>query len=181
MMMVTMPTVMGRKEDAPAGKTLRDLYREHRRSLVVLASLLLHNEADAEEVVQDAFIKVHLAWGRLRSPDKALPYLRSAVLNGARSRLRHQRVVERMVPNRRRPSDSAASAESVAMAGADRRRVVAVLRSLPGRQRECLVLRYYLDLAEADIAATLGISAGSVKTHLHRGLLAVAARLEPRP
>lgn len=156
---------------------LRDLYEAHRWSLVRLASLLLHDPADAEEVVQDAFVQAHLAWGRLRDPAKALPYLRSAVLNGARSRLRHRKVVERSTPGTARVGPSP---EWAVEAGEDRQQMMAALRSLPGRQRECLVLRYYLELSEAEIAATLGISAGSVKTHSHRGLAALAARMEVR-
>jgi RNA polymerase sigma-70 factor (sigma-E family) len=137
--------------------------------------MLLHDPSDAEEVVQDAFVQTHLAWGRLRESDKALPYLRSAVLNGARSRLRHQKVVARFDPG---PPSPGASPEAAVMAGDDRRQLMTALRSLPDRQRECLVLRYYLDLSEAEIAAVLGISAGSVKTHAHRGLAALSARLE---
>jgi RNA polymerase sigma-70 factor (sigma-E family) len=156
---------------------LRDLYEQHRWSLVRLASLLLHDPVDAEEVVQDAFVQAHLAWPRVRDPAKGLPYLRSAVLNGARSRLRHRKVVERFDPGR---TPIGPSPEAAMEAGDDRRRVMAALRTLPDRQRECLVLRYYLDLSEAEIAATLGISAGSVKTHSHRGLAALAARLEAR-
>jgi RNA polymerase sigma-70 factor (sigma-E family) len=152
---------------------LRDLYREHRSALVRLAAMLVGDEA--EEVVHDAFVRTHVAWDRLRDPERALSYLRSAVLNGARSRLRHLRVVDR---TRLAPPGPGRSAEAVAMAGEDHRRVVAALRSLPTRQRECLALRYYLDLSEAEIAATLGISSGSVKTHVHRGLAGLADRLE---
>jgi len=152
---------------------LRDLYREHRSALVRLAALLVGDEA--EEVVHDAFVRTHVAWDRLQDPDRALSYLRSAVLNGARSRLRHLRVVDRTRLTSPGPGQSA---EAMAMAGEDHRRVIAALRSLPTRQRECLALRYYLDLSEAEIAATLGISSGSVKTHVHRGLAALADRLE---
>ncbi len=151
-----------------------------------MAALLLHDPADAEEVVQDAFVQAHLSWSKLRDPAKQLPYLRSAVLNGARSRLRHRQVVDR-VAERHDPGAEAevtarpgASPESAFEASDDRRRLQAALRSLPGRQRECLVLRYYLELSEAEIAATLGISAGSVKTHGHRGRAALAKRLEAR-
>jgi RNA polymerase sigma-70 factor (sigma-E family) len=156
---------------------LRDLYQQHRSSLVRMAALLLHNPVDAEEVVQDAFVQAHLAWSRLRDPAKGLPYLRSAVLNGARSRLRHEKVVQRYDPGK--PA-AGASPEAALEAGDERRRVMDALRSLPTRQRECIVLRYYLDLSEAEIAAALGISGGSVKTHSHRGLAALAARLEER-
>jgi RNA polymerase sigma-70 factor (sigma-E family) len=159
------------------GGDLRELYQEHRWSLVRLATLLLHDPVDAEEVVQDAFVQAHLAWGRLREPGRGLAYLRSAVLNGARSRLRHRKVVARYDAA---PHGAQLSPEAATEAGDDRRRVMAALRSLPDRQRECLVLRYYLELSEAEIAAALGISAGSVKTHAHRGLAALAARLEAR-
>lgn len=157
----------------PESEDLRGLYREHRVELVRLAALLVGDEA--EEVVHDAFVRTHLAWGRLRDPDRALSYLRSAVLNGARSRLRHRKVVDRTRLGRPGPGESA---EATAMAGEEHRRVVAALRSLPTRQRECLALRYYLDLSEAEIAAALRISRGSVKTHVHRGLAALAERLE---
>jgi len=163
--------------------SLRDLYVAHRWTLVRMAGLLLHDQAEAEEAVQDAFVKAHVAWGRIRDPDKALAYLRSAVLNAARSRLRHLRVVERAGraqrdTGRSGSAQAAQSAESAAMTGEDRRRMVAVLRALPHRQADCLLLRYYLDLSEAETAATLGISRGSVKTHVHRGLAALAERVE---
>jgi RNA polymerase sigma-70 factor (sigma-E family) len=155
---------------------LEDLYREHQWALVRLASLLVHDAAEAEEIVQDAFAKDHRSWGRLREPEKALPYLRSAVLNGARSRLRHLRVVDRAA-TAPRMLQSGPSAEHEALVSEEHRRVVAAMRLLPTRQRECLALRYYLDLPEAEIAAILGISGGSVKTHIHRGLAALSDRL----
>jgi RNA polymerase sigma-70 factor (sigma-E family) len=177
MMMTTVSTPTPLTSPGWERGELRDLYEQHRGSLVRLAALLLHDPVDAEEVVQDAFIQAHLAWPRLRDPDKGVSYLRSAVLNGARSRLRHRKVVERFDPG---TPPVGLSPEAATEARDDRRRIMAGLRSLPARQRECLVLRYYLDLSEAEIAATLGISAGSVKTHAHRGLAALAARLETR-
>ena len=158
-----------------AGVELVDLYREHYASLVRLASLLLHDVGAAEDVTQDAFAKVHVAWGRIREPEKALAYVRSAVLNGARSRMRHLHVVDRHRPE---PRPDTQSAETKALSGEEHREVVAALRALPLRQRECLALRYYLGLSEAEIAATLGISTGSVKTHTHRGLAALEKTLE---
>jgi RNA polymerase sigma-70 factor (sigma-E family) len=174
-MMATVPVPTKANLQVWDGGTLRDFYRDQRWSLVRLASLLLTEPGDAEEVVQEAFVAAHLAWGRLRQPDKAMAYLRSAVLNGARSRLRHRRVVERHEPS---APLAGPSPEAAVVAGDERRQVMAALRRLPDRQRECLVLRYYLDLSEAEIAAAMGISGGSVKTHAHRGLAALATMLE---
>lgn len=154
---------------------LAGTYQEHYRSLVRLASLLLDDVGACEEVVQDAFVKVWQKGPVLRTPDRLPAYLRSAVLNGARSQVR-RRIVRRRhlaaVP------DPVPAAETTAMAGDPDRTVLTALRALPERQREVLALRFYLDLSEADIAATLGISAGSVKTHASRGLAALAQQLE---
>ena len=158
------------------GDQLSDLYRAHFRSLVRLAALLLDDVPTAEEVVQDAFVQLHRNWSRVEDESKRAAYLRSIVLNGARSRTRRR-------ATRRRLEAVAApraheSAETFALQSEERRTVLAAMRALPDRQRECLVLRYYLDLSEAEIAATLGISAGSVKTHTHRGIAALERALE---
>lgn len=146
------------------------LHHDHYRSLVRLAALLLDDIGASEEVVQDAFVKVHLGWGRIADPERAPAYLRSAVLNGARSRMRHRQVQDRHL---QAVPPAAPSAEAGALAAEEHDRVVAAVRRLPARQREAVVLRYYLDLSEAEMAAVMGISAGSVKTHLHRSLAAL--------
>jgi RNA polymerase sigma-70 factor (sigma-E family) len=155
---------------------LADLHREHYTSLVRLASLVLGDVGLAEQVVQDAFVKLHLRWGGLRHLDRAPAYLRSCVLNGARSQLRHQKVRDRH-DARRTVALAAGTPEASAVAAAEQERMVAALRRLPERQREALALRYFLDLPEAEIAAAMGVSAGSVKTHVHRGLAALAQLL----
>ncbi len=157
--------------------TLATLHRIHYRSLVRLASLLVGDVQTSEEVVQDAFVRLYLRWGGLRDVERAPAYLRSAVLNGARSQLR-RRGVRRRHAERRVISVDAAPAEIGALASYDHHRVVEAMRTLPQRQREALALRFYLDLSEAEMAAAMGVSAGSVKTHLHRGLAALAGRLE---
>jgi len=160
-------------DPAPA-TDLAAAYREHYASLVRLASLLVDDVGRCEELVQDAFVKVWRRPPDLESPDRMAAYLRSAVLNGARSHLRHATVERRHL---RSVATSDATHDATGLAG-DGPRVLSALRALPERQREVLALRYYLDLSEAEIATTLGISAGSVKTHAHRGLAALAERLE---
>jgi RNA polymerase sigma-70 factor (sigma-E family) len=153
---------------------LAGLFAEHYRPLVRLVSGLLDDNGTCEEVVQDAFVAVWRRRPDLRADERLPAYLRSAVLNGARSALRHEGVARRHLRSLRPP---APAPEAETLPGDDVR-VLEALRALPVRQREVLALRYYLDLAEAEIATTLGISAGSVKTHAHRGLAALAERLE---
>jgi RNA polymerase sigma-70 factor (sigma-E family) len=169
--------VLPRRDIADArDDTLADLHRRHYRDLVRLASLLLSDVPSSEEVVQDAFVRLQLRWGGLRDLDRAPAYLRSAVLNGARSQLRKRKVRDRHA-ERRTVQAVTASAEAGALASADHERVVAAMRQLPDRQREALALRFYLDLSEAEMAEAMGVSAGSVKTHVHRGLAALAGAL----
>jgi RNA polymerase sigma-70 factor (sigma-E family) len=152
-----------------------ELYSMHYRSLVRLAALLLRDTPTAEEVVQDAFVAMHGGWQRLRDTEKALAYLRQTVVNRSRSVLRHRMVVEKNLQSA--PPDMP-SAEHGAFALLERSEVVAALRDLPDRQREAIVLRYYGDLSEAEIAATMGISCGAVKSHTSRGMAALRAALE---
>ena len=151
-----------------ADEALEQLYAAHWRSLVRLSVLLLRDQGAAEEVVQDAFVAVHGRWSRLRDPDKALAYLRQAVVNRSRSALRHRGVVERYAARQAPPPDAAPADDDVSAAGR-RTAVLDAMRALPDRQREVLALRYYLDLSEAEIADALGIARGSVKAHASRG------------
>ena len=149
------------------------LHREHYRSLVRLAVIVLGDVGLSEQVVQDAFVRLQLRWGGLRDIDKAPAYLRSAVLNGARSQLRRHKVRDRFA-GRRTVHRTVATPEASALEHHEHDRMIAALRRLSNRQREALTLRYYLDLPEVEIAATMGVSPGSVKTHLHRGLANLA-------
>ena len=151
------------------------LYAAHYRSLVRLAALLLRDTATAEEVVQDSFVAMHDGWRRLRDNDKALSYLRQSVVNRSRSVLRHRVVVDRNAP---KPAPDMPSAELGAIALLERSAVVTALRTLPARQREALVLRFYGDLSEAQIAAVMGISKGAVKSHTARAMTALRSVLE---
>jgi RNA polymerase sigma-70 factor (sigma-E family) len=158
-----------------ADRLVTEIYHGEYKSLVRLAVLLVHDVPTAEEVVQDAFEAMHTAWRRLREEEKALSYLRQAVVNRSRSVLRHRTVVDRNAP---KPAPDEPSAEHGALALIERSAVIAALRTLPDRQREAVVLRYYADLSEADIAATMGISRGAVKSHTARAMAALKSILE---
>ena len=158
-----------------ADRVVTEIYHNEYKSLVRLAVLLVHDVPTAEEVVQDAFETMHTAWRRLREKEKALSYLRQSVVNKSRSVLRHRTVVDRNAP---KPAPDEPSAEHGALALIERSAVIAALRTLPDRQREAVVLRYYADLSEADIAATMGISKGAVKSHTARAMASLKSLLE---
>jgi RNA polymerase sigma-70 factor (sigma-E family) len=158
-----------------AEQAVTAIYSAHYRSLVRLAVLLVRDVATAEEVVQDSFIAMHSAWRRLRDNDKALSYLRQSVVNRSRSVLRHRVVVDRNAP---KPAPDMPSAEQGALTLLERSAVVTALRALPARQREALVLRYYADMSEAQIATAMGISRGAVKSHTARAIAALRTVLE---
>ena len=166
----TGPSAASRSEGWSADEAVTSLYSGHYASLVRLATMLLRDQGRAEDVVQDAYVSLHGRWGRLRDPDKALAYLRTSVINGARSSLRRRSVAARHQPASPGP---VASAETVVLESEQRRELLAAIDGLPDRQREVLLLRYFLDLSEADIAQTLRISRGAVKTHSSRGIAAL--------
>lgn len=158
-----------------ADEAVERLYVQHWASLVGLGTLLVRDREVAEDVAQDAFVALHGRWDRLREREKALAYLRRSVVNGCRSKGRRQSVADR---HRSEPAADAVSAEMSVLASERRGEVLTALAALPRRQREVLVLRHWLDLTEAEIAAALGISPGSVKTHVSRGLAALRNSLE---
>jgi RNA polymerase sigma-70 factor (sigma-E family) len=151
------------------------LYQAHAVALVKLAVLMTGDQSIAEDVVQDAFLGLYRRWQALHSVDKALGYLRSSVLNGCRSvhRVRFRRqAVALDLPG------AADSAEAEALLGEAHRAVLAALRRLPSRQREAVVLRYYLDMTEQQAAEAMGVSRGTVKSATSRGLAALALMLK---
>jgi RNA polymerase sigma-70 factor (sigma-E family) len=157
--------------------TLSDLYRDHRMRMVRLAVLLVDDPSTAEDVVQEAFAGLHRHWSSLRDEAAAVGYLRTAVINGSRSVLRRRRTARDYVPPHQ---VNARSAESLAMLSAEHQAVVDALGTLPRRQREVLVLRYYGGLSEAEIAEATGISRGTVKSTASRALDAVARMMGSR-
>jgi RNA polymerase sigma-70 factor (sigma-E family) len=152
-----------------------ELYSLHYQMLVRLAALLVRDVPTAEDVVQDSFVAMHDGWQRLRDDESALAYLRQAVVNRSRSVLRHRAVVEKYPE---KPAPDMPSAEDGALVRLERSAVIATLRKLPGRQREAIVLRYYAEFSEAEIAAAMGISCGAVKSHTARAMAALRADLE---
>ena len=157
-----------------ADEAVRLLYATHWHQLVRLATLLTRDASVAEELVQDAFVALHRRWSSLDDPGAAHGYLRTTVVNNARSALRHRGVEERY----RQPGPPEPSGpEERAVQATEDARVMAALRGLSRRQQEVLVLRYYADLSEHDIAATLGMTRGAVKSHAHRGIAALREAL----
>jgi RNA polymerase sigma-70 factor (sigma-E family) len=152
-----------------------ELYSRHYRGLVQLAVMLVRDVAAAEDVVQDTFVAMHAGWPRLRDEEKALAYLRQAVLNRARSLLRRRAVEDKHAD---KPSPDMPSAEHGALVQLEQSAVITALRKLTSRQREAIVLRYYADFSEAEVAAAMGISCGAVKSHTARGMAALRADLE---
>jgi len=151
------------------------LFEAHYASLVRIARLLVDDRETAEDVVMDAFTSLYRRWTAVRDPAEAHRYVRSCVLNGARSQLRRRRLRRRHEigsPQQEAIRDGLETNE------ADRSTVTQLLKTLPYRQRQVLVLRYFVDMTEAQIAYELGVSPGSVKTHASRGLAALARALE---
>ena len=187
-------------DQAPDDTELAGLFRQYHAELVRLAVLMVRDQSTAEDVVQDVFARVCGRVGFRPQAGRELAYLRTGVLNGCRSVHRRHAVARRLgiehgAARASRPDQDDAggraagerhdgawpaaheSAESAAIRAEERRAVLAALAALPSRRREVLVLRYYLGLTEAEIAATLGISAGAVKSAAARGLAALARRL----
>jgi RNA polymerase sigma-70 factor (sigma-E family) len=166
------PERLGRAE------AVANLFVAHHRRLVGLAVLLVDDRETAEDVVQEAFIGLHRRWAKLRDPRSAVAYLNRAVVNGGRDRLRHGRRVVVNLPRMVPVPEGRASAEQDAVRHDEADRLWAAIRKLPTRQRQVLVLRYYLEQSEAEIADTLEVSRGSVKRHASRGLATLAQCLE---
>ncbi|MFF4156693.1 SigE family RNA polymerase sigma factor [Streptomyces sp. NPDC001678] len=154
---------------------LTETYRAHYRSLLGLAALLLDDTASCEDVVQEAFIRVHSARNRVRDPEKTLAYLRQTVVNLSRSALRRRILGLKLLS---KPMPDMASAEEGAYEQLERDQLIKAMRGLQRRQREVLVLRYFADMTEAQVAETLGLSLGSVKAYGSRGIAALRIAME---
>ncbi len=153
-----------------------DLFREHHLELVRLALVMVGDLETAEDVVQDAFERLYHGWNGLREPSSALAYARSSVINGCRSVMRRSAVARKHAPELAGTLGTA-TAGTGGSAGDDHADLAVALRLLPRRQREVLVLRYYLDLDVAEIAGILRIAPSAVRSTCTRGLATLARAL----
>lgn len=171
------PGALGDPSDVEREAGVARLFELHYSSMLRLAVLL--GADDPENVVAEAYYQIYRKWRRLRDAEAAEAYLRSTVCNLTRMRIRHLQVARKHVetPAAQEP---VASAESTALLHDDQRVLIVALQQLPARQREALVLRHWLGLKESEIAAAMGISCGSVKTHTARGLAALTQAMEAR-
>jgi RNA polymerase sigma factor (sigma-70 family) len=159
----------GYRDDAAAG--VSGLFRASYPQMVRLADLL--GADDPEDIAQEAFARLIRKHDSLRNPDSALAYVRASVCNLTRNRHRHLRVVRLRTPAMR----DEPSCEVAVILREDHREVLAALAGLPPRRREAIVLRYWLDLSEREIAEAMGVSQGTVKSNVSRGLADLARAL----
>jgi len=150
-------------EAEDVSRTVATLYQEHYLSLVRLAVLLVSDLATAEEIVQEAFADLHGTWRTLPGPDAALRYLRRSLIRRSRATASQQA-----------GAGAGLGADAVAGLGGG---LLPALRALPARQREVLVLRYFADLPEAEIAAVTGTRIAVVRTYATRGISSLRAGL----
>jgi len=152
--------------------SIAEIFHAHYADLARLAAML--GADDPEDVAQEAFARLYRRQGTLRDPGAALAYLRATTCNLTRNRIRHLRVASRWLPR----AEDARSSEQLLLKSEERGEVRAALATLPARQRQALVLRYWMDLPYAEIAEVMGVSVGTVKAALSRGTGALARKLE---
>ena len=175
------------RETPGAAASVAALYAEHALGLVRLAMVMTGDRATAEDIVQDAFLGLYRRWDRLTDVTAPLAYLRVSVVNGCRTTLRRRSrfalwprtsaddTLDELVPVAGFGPQArlAESAEASMLLSEEQRAVAGALRKLPQRQREAVVLRYYLDLSEEETAQVMGVARGTVKSATHRALAAV--------
>lgn len=151
------------------------LYTTHWRSSVRLAVLLVDDPETAEDVVQDAFVALYRRQHALRNHAAAAGYLRACIVNLSRSVIRRRQTARRHL--KVAEPDYADPADYEVLLSAEHREALEAVRRLPRAQREVVVLRYWAQLSEAEIASTLGVTAGTVKSHASRGMAALRSSL----
>jgi RNA polymerase sigma-70 factor (sigma-E family) len=156
------------------GREVTVLYEAYALSLTRLAYVMLGDRPAAEDVVQEAFLGLYKRWNQLRDTASAPGYLRASVVNGCRMVLRSRARLDNRVAGEL-PWESA---EATALVGEEHRHLLLAIQALPPRQREALVLRYYLDLSEEETARSMGIRRGTVKSATSRALAALGQRMQ---
>lgn len=165
--------------------TLQVLFEDHYLSILRTAFLILGSREDAEDLAQEAFVRVLASLRRIQNPELAPAYLRTTLLNLCRGRIRRRTIFERKSDLMRAYIRStqecdaglSPSEQQVEAIIATDALSAAILR-LPLRQRECIVLRYFTGLSELETASAMGISRGSAKTHHFRALAALRQTME---
>jgi RNA polymerase sigma factor (sigma-70 family) len=161
----------GERISVEAEELVVRLFHAEGRSLVRLARLFVDDRDAAEDIVQEAFLRLARHAGRIDADDRAPAYLRSIVLNLARDHNRRGLVSLRHHAASGREIDVFDDAADPLVRSEEHRRVIDAVRLLPTRQRDCVALRYFEELSIEGIAATLGVSVNSVKTHLQRAMV----------
>jgi RNA polymerase sigma-70 factor (sigma-E family) len=169
-----------RASGTAAAEAIEALYQEHGLGLVRLAVMFVGDQPTAEDVVQEAFLGLYRGWHRVRDQGMVVAYLRTAVINGARSALRSRGRRNALLIKAAKHDPPVWSAEAAAIDGEDRRALMAAVAGLTQRQREVLTLKYYLDLGENEIAALLRISRSTVSSTAARAVTALTRRLKER-
>jgi RNA polymerase sigma-70 factor (sigma-E family) len=172
----TMPGREPSRSGGPQGadREVTALYLAHYRPLVRIAALLVQDLAAAEEIVQDSFVAVHAAWRRLPDAEHALSYLRRSVVDRSRAALRRHVVVDKLAP---RLAPDLPSGPGEASIEVERSAFISALWTLPARQREIVVLRYFADLPETQVASATGMSETAVKAYTARAMASLRAEL----
>ena len=171
----------GRHREPPdddAAAAVSALYDAHAVTMIRIALVMLSDRAAAEDVVQDAFFGLYRHWGKLSDRANAVTYVRSAVLNGCRDALKRQARRDRRDRASAVSWQSVGSAETLALIGEDHRLILAAVRRLPGRQRETLLCRFYLEMSEEETARAMGVSRGTVKSATSRAIAALGRMLK---
>jgi RNA polymerase sigma-70 factor (sigma-E family) len=167
----------GQPDDIDAAAAVTALYRANALGMIRLAHVVLGDRGAAEDVVQEAFSGLYRRWAHVSDHDKALSYVRSAVLNACRSALRRVKPELCGEPPADASRPGQLSGETAVLDEEERVTVMAALRKLPHRQREVLILRFYLDMTDQEIAAQMGIGASTVRSSAHRALVALGRML----
>jgi RNA polymerase sigma-70 factor (sigma-E family) len=160
--------------DERGGEEVSGLFRLHYVPMCRLAYVILGDEGAAEEIVMDALLKTFSGWRNVRDPNRADAYLKRAVVNLCRSRIRRQ-AVERRASSALRRTSAGVHWDANAQGSDD---VWQAVLQLPERQRACVVLRYYVDMSEAEIADVLDCSTGTVKSQLFKARSKLEQQLE---